>query len=55
MVLLELLVPSILQITSVGAAIVGGTIIAFLELVLENVLGVTPPIIDDTQPRGAEG
>jgi hypothetical protein len=40
--------PSFLEIQSVWAALAGGALMGFLGLLLESLLGMTPPIIDDT-------
>ena len=45
---LTFFLPSFLQIQSVWAALAGGALVGFLGLLLESLLGMTPPIIDDT-------
>jgi putative membrane protein len=47
LLLLGLLVPNILEVTNIWAALFGGALVGFIGVILENLLGVTPPIIDD--------
>ncbi|MGD9046645.1 MAG: phage holin family protein [Anaerolineae bacterium] len=48
LLLLTVFLPSFLEIQSVWAALAGGALMGFLGLLLESLLGMTPPIIDDT-------
>ena len=47
LLLLEWLLPDWLTIRSLLWAAAGGTLISFLGIVLESLLGMSPPIIDD--------
>ena len=47
LLLLGFLIPNILDITNIWAALFGGALVGFIGLILENLLGVTPPIVDD--------
>ncbi len=38
--------PSYFEIDSLFAALIGGLIIGILSMVLDNIFGLTPPIID---------
>jgi putative membrane protein len=44
---LSLLMPNVLYIDNVFAALVGGALIWLFSTVLEGVLGMTPPLLDD--------
>lgn len=51
LLLLAWLLPELLWIRGLLAALAGGAILGFLGIVLENLLGMTPPIVDDAQTR----
>ena len=51
LLLLGWLLPELLWIRGLLAALAGGAILGFLGIVLENLLGMTPPIVDDAQTR----
>jgi putative membrane protein len=41
-------------IDSIWAALFGGLVFGLLGIFLENLLGMTPPLVDDTVPEGSE-
>jgi len=45
--LLSVLLPRRLEVNSVLAALVGGALAGLFAIVLETIMGVTPPILDD--------
>lgn len=49
-ILLEFFFPNLLLIDTVWWAIIGGTVVSLLGLFLENLFGLSPPIIDDAAP-----
>ena len=51
LLLLEWLLPDLLSISGLVGALAGGALLGFLGIVLENLLGMTPPIVDDAQTR----
>jgi putative membrane protein len=55
LILLELLLPDLLAIRGTLWAIAGGAMLGFLGNLLENLLGLTPPIIDDASFTTREG
>ena len=46
LLLLELFMPDFFEISSLWAALLGGFIIGSLSMILDNIFGLTPPIID---------
>ena len=54
LLLLEWLLPDWLSIRTLLWAVAGGTLVGFLSIVLESLLGMSPPILDDAV-AGAEG
>jgi len=46
LLLLQLFMPNFFEISSIWAALVGGFIIGALSMILDNIFGLTPPIID---------
>ncbi len=46
LLMLEWVMPSYFEIDSLFAALIGGFIIGVLSMVLDNIFGLTPPIID---------
>ena len=46
LLLLQLFMPDFFEISSIWAALIGGFIIGGLSMILDNVFGLTPPIID---------
>ena len=46
LLLLEIFMPSFFEINSIWAAFIGGLIIGVLSMILDNIFGLTPPIID---------
>ena len=54
LLLLEWLLPDLLRISGLVGALAGGAILGFLGIVLENLLGMTPPIIDDASTQTRE-
>lgn len=49
-ILLEFFLPNLLIIDSPWWAIIGGTVVSLLGLFLENLFGLSPPIIDRIPP-----
>ncbi len=47
LLLLGFLLPNILDISNIWAALFGGALVGLIGVLLENILGVTPPIVDD--------
>jgi len=45
--LLDFLMGDLFQIDNIFAGIMGGIIISLLSLILDNIFGMTPPIMDD--------
>jgi putative membrane protein len=54
LLLLEWLLPELLSIRGLAGALAGGAILGFLGILLENLLGMTPPIIDDVSTPATE-
>jgi len=54
LLLLEWLLPELLWIRGLAGALAGGAILGFLGILLENLLGMTPPIIDDVSTPATE-
>lgn len=49
-ILLEFFLPGLLIIDTVWWAIIGGTVVSLLGLFLENLFGLSPPIVDRSAP-----
>ncbi len=47
LLILDWLLPNLLQISSIWAALAAGIIVGIVGIFLENLLGLTPPIVDD--------
>jgi putative membrane protein len=54
LLLLEWLLPDLLSISGLVGALAGGALLGFLGIVLENLLGMTPPILDDVSTQARE-
>lgn len=52
--LLSVFLPRIITLDSLSWAVFGGILIGLLSTVLENILGMTPPILDDA-PETTKG
>ena len=50
LLLLEFFMPDYFQISSLWGAMVGGILIGLLSMILDNIFGLTPPILDFDQP-----
>ena len=51
--LLDLLFPRILQVDGLWWYIAGGALLGLFSFILDNLLGLTPPIVDDRPERRA--